>query len=102
MEDISDTQRAVGDLLSERLVRQELQLSGELSAMTAERSDVSGALLAILVTALVYGLGGALGGTGRSVVPVSGGGPGVAGAGRAGRAGTSQRRVGAAGRDLRG
>src|SRR5579859_297656 len=93
MEDISETQRAVGDLMSEslslllnlalvlsamfwlswqlslvalaviplfvlpgrvagkrsqRLVRQEMQLSGELSAMTAERSDVSGALLAML------------------------------------------------------
>ena len=51
----SETQRAVGGLLAEslsvrsqRLVRQELQLSGELSAMTAERSDVSGALLAML------------------------------------------------------
>jgi len=33
---------------SQRLVRQEMQLSGELSAMTAERSDVSGALLAML------------------------------------------------------
>jgi ATP-binding cassette subfamily B protein len=33
---------------SERLVRQEMQLSGELSAMMAERSDVSGALLAML------------------------------------------------------
>ena len=40
---------------SQRLVRQELQLSGELSAMTAERTDVSGALLAML-----YGLGGTL------------------------------------------
>ncbi|HET9972596.1 MAG TPA: ABC transporter ATP-binding protein [Streptosporangiaceae bacterium] len=93
MEDINETQRAVGSLLSEslsvllnlvlvltamfwlswqlslvalavvplfvlpgrvagkrsqRLVRQEMQLSGELSAMTAERSDVSGALLAML------------------------------------------------------
>jgi ATP-binding cassette, subfamily B, bacterial len=93
MEDISETQRAVGGLISEslsvllnlilvltamfwlswqlslialaviplfvlpgkaagkrsqRLVRQELQLSGELAAMTAERSDVSGALLAML------------------------------------------------------
>jgi ATP-binding cassette subfamily B protein len=33
---------------SQRLVRQEMQLSGELSAMMAERSDVSGALLAML------------------------------------------------------
>jgi ATP-binding cassette, subfamily B, bacterial len=33
---------------SQRLVRQEMQLRGELSAMTAERSDVSGALLAML------------------------------------------------------
>jgi ATP-binding cassette subfamily B protein len=33
---------------AERLVRQEMQLYGELSAMTAERSDVSGALLAML------------------------------------------------------
>jgi ATP-binding cassette, subfamily B, bacterial len=93
MEDINETQRAVGGLLSEslsvllnlvlvlaamfwlswqlslialaviplfvlpgrvagkrsqRLVRQEMQLSGELSAMMAERSDVSGALLAML------------------------------------------------------
>jgi ATP-binding cassette, subfamily B, bacterial len=32
----------------QRLVRQEMQLYGELSAMTAERSDVSGALLAML------------------------------------------------------
>jgi ATP-binding cassette subfamily B protein len=93
MEDIDETQRAVGSLLSEslsvllnmvlvltamfwlswqlslvalvvvplfvlpgrvagkrseRLVRQEMQLSGELSAMMAERSDVSGALLAML------------------------------------------------------
>jgi ATP-binding cassette subfamily B protein len=31
-----------------RLLRQEMQLYGELSAMTAERSDVSGALLAML------------------------------------------------------
>ena len=93
MEDINETQRAVGGLMSEslsvllnlvlvlaamfwlswqlslialaviplfvlpgkvagkrsqRLVRQEMQLSGELSAMMAERSDVSGALLAML------------------------------------------------------
>ncbi|HTU75044.1 MAG TPA: ABC transporter ATP-binding protein [Trebonia sp.] len=93
MEDISETQRAAGGLMSEslsvllnlllvlaamfwlswqlslvalaviplfvlpgkaagkrsqRLVRQEMQLSGELSAMMAERSDVSGALLAML------------------------------------------------------
>jgi ATP-binding cassette subfamily B protein len=93
MEDIDDTQRVIGSLMSEslsvllnlilvltamfwlswqlslvalaviplfvlpgkvagkrsqRLVRQEMQLSGELSAMTAERSDVSGALLAML------------------------------------------------------
>ncbi len=204
---------------AQRLLRQEMQLQGELSAMTAERSDVSGALLAMLygrpeedagvftrkasrirdlavanvagwscssrssrllaalVTALVYGLGGTLvmhgvfqvgtlvafialvsqlygplndvsglpleiltalvsfdrvfeildlepliteradrlsaarrgrsagrGGCG-SVVPVSGGGPGVAGlagVGRAARAGTSRRCVGAAGRDLPG
>jgi ATP-binding cassette subfamily B protein len=33
---------------SQRLLRQEMQLYGELSAMTAERSDVSGALLAML------------------------------------------------------
>jgi ATP-binding cassette subfamily B protein len=33
---------------SERLVRREMQLSGELAAMMAERSDVSGALLAML------------------------------------------------------
>ena len=33
---------------AERLLRQEMQLYGELSAMTAERSDVSGALLAML------------------------------------------------------
>ena len=33
---------------SQRLLRQEMQLHGELSAMTAERSDVSGALLAML------------------------------------------------------
>jgi ATP-binding cassette subfamily B protein len=33
---------------SQRLIRQEMQLHGELSAMTAERSDVSGALLAML------------------------------------------------------
>jgi ATP-binding cassette, subfamily B, bacterial len=33
---------------SERLLRAEMQLQGELSAMTAERSDVSGALLAML------------------------------------------------------
>jgi len=33
---------------SERLLRQEMQLQGELSAMMAERSDVSGALLAML------------------------------------------------------
>jgi ATP-binding cassette, subfamily B, bacterial len=33
---------------SERFVRQEMQLSGELSALMAERSDVSGALLAML------------------------------------------------------
>src|ERR1700733_6511722 len=33
---------------SQRLLRQEMQLQGELSAMTAERSDVSGALLAML------------------------------------------------------
>jgi ATP-binding cassette, subfamily B, bacterial len=33
---------------AERLLRQEMQLQGELSAMTAERSDVSGALLAML------------------------------------------------------
>ena len=33
---------------SQRLIRQEMQLSGELSAITAERSDVSGALLAML------------------------------------------------------
>ena len=92
MEDINETQRAVGGLMSEslsvllnlvlvlaamfwlswqlslialaviplfvlpgtvagkrsQLVRQEMQLSGELSAMMAERSDVSGALLAML------------------------------------------------------
>ena len=93
MDDISETQRAVGVLMSEsvsvllnlvlvlaamfwlswqlslaalvvvplfvlpgkvagkraqRLLRQEMQLYGELSAMTAERSDVSGALLAML------------------------------------------------------
>src|SRR5579859_6547440 len=35
-------------LRSQRLVRQEMQLHGELAAMTAERSDVSGALLAML------------------------------------------------------
>ena len=33
---------------AQRLLRQEMQLHGELSAMTAERSDVSGALLAML------------------------------------------------------
>jgi ATP-binding cassette, subfamily B, bacterial len=33
---------------TQRLLRQEMQLQGELSAMTAERSDVSGALLAML------------------------------------------------------
>jgi ATP-binding cassette subfamily B protein len=33
---------------SERLIRQEMQVYGELSAMMAERSDVSGALLAML------------------------------------------------------
>jgi ATP-binding cassette subfamily B protein len=33
---------------SQRLVRQEMQLQGELAAMTAERADVSGALLAML------------------------------------------------------
>jgi ATP-binding cassette subfamily B protein len=33
---------------AERLLRQEMQLQGELSAMMAERSDVSGALLAML------------------------------------------------------
>jgi ATP-binding cassette, subfamily B, bacterial len=33
---------------SQRLIRQEMQLRGELSAITAERSDVSGALLAML------------------------------------------------------
>ena len=33
---------------SQRLLRQEMQLQGELSAMTAERSDVSGAMLAML------------------------------------------------------
>ena len=33
---------------AQRLFRQEMQLHGELSAMTAERSDVSGALLAML------------------------------------------------------
>jgi ATP-binding cassette, subfamily B, bacterial len=33
---------------SQRLLRQEMQLRDELSAMTAERSDVSGALLAML------------------------------------------------------
>jgi ATP-binding cassette subfamily B protein len=33
---------------AQRLLRQEMQLQGELSAMTAERSDVSGALLAML------------------------------------------------------
>jgi ATP-binding cassette, subfamily B, bacterial len=33
---------------SQRLLRQEMQLYGELAAMTAERSDVSGALLAML------------------------------------------------------
>ena len=32
----------------QRLLRQEMQLHGELAAMTAERSDVSGALLAML------------------------------------------------------
>jgi ATP-binding cassette, subfamily B, bacterial len=93
MEDVNETQRAVGVLLSElvsvllnlvlvlaamfwlswqlslvalaviplfvlpgkvagkrsqRLLRQEMQLYGELAAMTAERSDVSGALLAML------------------------------------------------------
>jgi ATP-binding cassette, subfamily B, bacterial len=93
MEDVNETQRAVGGLMSEalsvllnlvlvlaamfwlswqlslvalaviplfvlpgklaatrsqRLVRQEMQLSGELAAMMAERSDVSGALLAML------------------------------------------------------
>jgi ATP-binding cassette, subfamily B, bacterial len=40
---------------AQRLLRAEMQLQGELSAMTAERSDVSGALLAML-----YGLGGTL------------------------------------------
>jgi ATP-binding cassette subfamily B protein len=39
--------KAVGKR-AERLLRQEMQLQGELSAMTAERSDVSGALLAML------------------------------------------------------
>jgi len=93
MDDVNETQRAVGMLLSEmvgmllnlvlvlaamfwlswqlslvalaviplfvlpgkvagkraqRLLRQEMQLYGELAAMTAERSDVSGALLAML------------------------------------------------------
>ena len=33
---------------AQRLLRQEMQLLGELSAMTAERTDVSGALLAML------------------------------------------------------
>ncbi|MGH3197006.1 MAG: ABC transporter ATP-binding protein, partial [Streptosporangiaceae bacterium] len=33
---------------SQRLIRQEMQLQGELAAMTAERTDVSGALLAML------------------------------------------------------
>ena len=33
---------------AQRLLRAEMQLQGELSAMTAERSDVSGALLAML------------------------------------------------------
>ena len=33
---------------AQRLLRQEMQLYGELAAMTAERSDVSGALLAML------------------------------------------------------
>jgi ATP-binding cassette subfamily B protein len=33
---------------AQRLLRQEMQLQGELAAMTAERSDVSGALLAML------------------------------------------------------
>jgi ATP-binding cassette subfamily B protein len=33
---------------AQRLLREEVQLQGELSAMTAERSDVSGALLAML------------------------------------------------------
>jgi ATP-binding cassette, subfamily B, bacterial len=33
---------------SQRLLRQEMQLQGELATMTAERSDVSGALLAML------------------------------------------------------
>ncbi len=33
---------------AQRLIRQQMQLQGELSAMTAERSDVSGALLAML------------------------------------------------------
>ena len=33
---------------SQRLLRQEMQLHGELAAITAERSDVSGALLAML------------------------------------------------------
>jgi len=33
---------------TQRLLRQEMQLHGELAAMTAERSDVSGALLAML------------------------------------------------------
>ena len=33
---------------AQRLLRQEMQLHGELAAMTAERSDVSGALLAML------------------------------------------------------
>ena len=33
---------------AQRLLRQQMQLQGELSAMTAERSDVSGALLAML------------------------------------------------------
>jgi ATP-binding cassette subfamily B protein len=47
LDDISVTQRVVGKR-SERLVRQSMQLSGELSAMMTERSDVSGALLAML------------------------------------------------------
>lgn len=38
----------VGGKRSQRLVRQEMQLQGELAAMTAERTDVSGALLAML------------------------------------------------------
>jgi ATP-binding cassette, subfamily B, bacterial len=37
-----------GGKRSQRLLRQEMQLDGELATMTAERSDVSGALLAML------------------------------------------------------